>query len=213
MKFQSLVVSVVASALSLQLHAADSKAKGKTEKAESVSMSVDTMKSQMKWTGTKKVTGSSHNGMIALKSGKVEVTGAQVTGGEFEVDMNSITDEDLKTSPEDMNKLVGHLKSDDFFGVEKYPTANFKIKSVKPVAGKTNVYDVAGSLTIKGKSENVTFPAEITVANGEATAKAQFEIDRTLWGLKYGSGKFFKSLGDKVISDMMKFELNLVAKK
>lgn len=211
MKMQSLMMVLASVVLSANVFAADA-AKGKAAAPAEATYTVDAAKSTVKWIGGK-VTGSKHEGHVALKSGTVTVKNNAVTAGQFEVDMNSITNDDLKGSPEDMNKLVGHLKSDDFFNVAAHPTATFKITSVKAVAGKANTYDVAGTLTMKGATEKVQFPAEITVTETEAKATAQLEIDRTKWGLKYGSGKFFKGLGDKVINDNIKFELNLTAKK
>lgn len=215
-----LMVSLVTLVVSFQVYGAGSATKAKSaktavaaaEKSFSGSMTVDTAQSKMLWTGSK-ITGSSHHGAINLKSGSIEVKNGLVVGGQFEVDMSSITNEDLKGSPEDMNKLVGHLKGEDFFEVSVHPTTTYNISSVKPISGKTNMYNVSGKLTLKGKTEPLNFPAEIKLADGQATAIAKFEIDRTVWGVKYGSGKFFKGLGDKVINDKIQFDLNLVAKK
>ena len=217
MKMQSLVMVLASTLLTANVFAADAaKGKGKADAKAAApaeaTYTADTTQSSIKWIGGK-VTGSTHNGQISLKSGSVTVKNNVITAGQFEVDMNSMTNDDLKGSPDDMNKLIGHLKSDDFFNVAAHPTATFKLTSVKAVAGKANTYDVAGTLTLKGKTEKVQFPAEITVTETEAKATAQLEIDRTKWGLKYGSGKFFKGLGDKVINDNIKFELNLTAKK
>jgi polyisoprenoid-binding protein YceI len=206
-----MVIMSLAILVSFQIFAAGNTTKAKSP-AVAEKMNVDTTQSKMLWTGSK-ITGSSHNGAISLKSGTIEVKNAMVTGGQFEVDMDSLTNDDLKGSPEDMNKLVGHLKSDDFFSVKTHPTAVFKIGSVKAIAGKENMYQVDGKLIIKGQTKPVSFPSEIKIVDGQASANAKFEIDRTVWGLKYGSGKFFKGLGDKVINDPIQFELNLVAKK
>src|SRR4051812_6973102 len=92
------------------------------------SLDLDPGASHLRWTG-KKVTGQ-HTGTVALKSGKIDIDGRKLKGGKFEIDMTSIADEDLKDA--DYNKkLVGHLKSDDFFGVEKHPVATFEIKTIK----------------------------------------------------------------------------------
>ncbi len=216
MKLQSLTMVFVSTMMAVNAFGADAKGKGKADAKPAAAMesvySIDTGKSSVKWVGGK-VTGAKHDGSVMLKSGSVTVKNNMITSGQFEIDMNSITNDDLKGSPDDMNKLVGHLKSDDFFNVAAHPTASFKLTSVKPVAGKPNTFDVGGTLTLKGATEKVQFPAEITMTETEAKATAQLEIDRTKWGLKYGSGKFFKGLGDKVINDQIKFELNLTAKK
>jgi polyisoprenoid-binding protein YceI len=171
---------------------------------------LDTAASSAKWLG-KKVTGQ-HNGTVALKSGTVDLEKGAVKGGEFEIDMATIKNEDIKDEKNN-TKLVGHLKSDDFFGVEKHPTAKFKIKSVKELKGnKEATHEVTGDLTIKGKTETVTFPAQIDVKGEKATAKAKIVVDRTKFDVRYGSGKFFENLGDKMINDNFDFEVDLKTK-
>ncbi|MEJ8801451.1 YceI family protein [Pontibacter sp. H249] len=170
-------------------------------------------KSEIKWNG-KKVTGE-HYGAISLKSGNLTVDKNKVTGGKFVIDMNSITVEDIKDA-EYNGKLVGHLKNDDFFGVDKFPTATFEIKSLAPIAkaaaGKPN-YKVNGLLTIKGITKPVQFPATITVKDGVATAKADVTVNRAQYDVKYGSETFFGSLGDKAIMDDFTVSFNVTAKQ
>ncbi len=166
--------------------------------------------SKLEWEG-KKVSGA-HQGLVTLKSGKIEV-GAEneLTGGEIVVDLTSITVTDLQGEWAD--KLVGHLKSDDFFSVDKHPTAVFKIESVKKVKG--NTYKVSGPLTIKGKSEKQSFDVTVKAGDDKVTVTGDIKVDRTAYGVKYGSGKFFdpKTLGDKMIDDKFSIKLNLVANK
>src|SRR5688572_27348396 len=96
-------------------------------------LTVDTAKSVIKWKGEKKLVDSAHNGTLKLKSGTVVTDDkGQVTGGEFLIDMSSIEDLDLAAKPDSKKKLEGHLKSDDFFNVEKWPTAKFVVKKVTP---------------------------------------------------------------------------------
>ena len=170
-------------------------------------------KSELTWNG-KKVTGE-HSGTIALKSGNLTVDKNKVTGGKFVIDMNSITVTDIKDA-EYNGKLVGHLKSDDFFGVEKHPTATFEIKALAPIAkaaaGQPN-YKVNGLLTIKGITKPVQFPATITVKDGVATAKADVTINRAQYDVKYGSNSFFDNLGDKAIYDDFTVSFNVTAKQ
>lgn len=172
------------------------------------SLVVSTTDSKINWLG-KKVTGQ-HNGTINVSKGEVMVDNGKVIGGKIEVDMKSIKNEDLKDAG--MNaKLVGHLSSADFFEVEKFPTAKLEIVKVEELkdATKPNVNStVTANLTMKDVTKSITFPAEIKIENGMLSAKADFDIDRTDWNIKYGSGKFFDNLGDKMIND--KFNLNLV---
>lgn len=171
---------------------------------------VDVAASQVNWTG-KKVIGS-HNGTVALKSGKIEVNGAEVTKAEFEADMTSIKVLDL-TDAGSNAKLTGHLKSDDFFAVDKFPTASFKSTSVKalPAAAGKPTHEVTGDLTIKGVTKSITFPMTVVVDNNKATAAATLTVDRTLYDIRYGSGKFFQNLGDKMIDDTFKLDVKIVA--
>nr|WP_319400649.1 YceI family protein [uncultured Carboxylicivirga sp.] len=155
------------------------------------SKKIDVKKSSLEWTG-KKVTGE-HMGNILFKSGELVFKDGKLSGGEFEVDMTSITNTDL-TDAEYNKKLVGHLKSDDFFGVEKYPTSTLKIKTIHQ---KGNEYHVVADLTIKGK----TNPVEFSVMDSDDVYDGVITIDRTKYDVRYGSGKFFDNLGDKVIYD------------
>lgn len=174
---------------------------------------VDASKSEVKW-HAKKVTGE-HMGTIAVSNGQLQVNGNKVTGGKFVIDMNSIVCTDIKDA-EYNQKLVGHLKSDDFFSVEKHPTATFNITSLKPVAkaaaGKPN-YNVTGDLTVKGITKQITFPATINVKDGVATAKADVTIDRSKFDVRYGSNSFFDNLGDKAIYDDFVVSFNVTAKQ
>lgn len=185
-------------------HAAD------TSKTETYK--IDTKASSVGWKGFKKA-GSSHHGAIAIKDGEVLVDKkGQLTSGVFNVDMATISNEDLKDSAEYQKKLVGHLSSADFFDVTKYPTSTFKLLSITPKE-KGQVM-VKGELTMIGKTNPIEFPAKITTAKGVVTGEAVVKVDRTAWGLKYGSGNFFKELtADKIISDEFELNLKLVAKK
>jgi len=182
-----------------------------TGEGEAYAIAAD--QSTLTWNG-KKVTGE-HSGNIALQSGELTVNGDQVTGGTLVIDMNSITNTDL-TDPEYNGKLIGHLKSDDFFGTEKYPTATFEITNLAPIenaAADAPNYNVTGDLTIKGITEQVSFPATIKVENGVATAKADVTIDRTKYDIRYGSTNFFEDLGDKAINNDFTVAFDVTARK
>lgn len=152
---------------------------------------VKTDESTVTWKGYK-VTGS-HEGTVDLKSGELKFDGEKLEGGNFVVDMTTIGATDLEG--EYKGKLDGHLKSEDFFGVEKYPNATLKITKVK-ATGK-NSYKVTGDLTIKKTTEPITFDMSIYGSKATATLK----VDRSKYDVRYGSGSFFDGLGDKTIYD------------
>ena len=158
---------------------------------------IKTDKSEVVWKGYK-VTGS-HEGTIAIQSGSLTFEEEKLTGGSFVIDMTTINSTDLEG--EYKGKLEGHLKSDDFFGVENNPIATLVFKDVTS-SGK-NAYTVSGNLTIKGKTNPVTFT--ISIYGSKATAS--LKVDRTKYDVRYGSTSFFDGLKDKAIYD----EFDLVA--
>ncbi|RYD82937.1 MAG: YceI family protein [Sphingobacteriales bacterium] len=174
---------------------------------------IDTNAGNFKWEGHK--IGKSHHGDIHLQSGQVFISDNKITGGNFVMDMNSINDIDLKGKDDAMqSKLITHLKSDEFFDVAKYPTANFEITSVKDSSAGDNNTWVEGNLTIKGKTQNIGFPAKIDVDENKATAKAKVIIDRSKFDVRYGSKNFFADLaGDKIISNDITLDIDFVANK
>lgn len=168
---------------------------------------VDASASKVEWVG-KKVTGQ-HNGTIALKNGTFIFEGTKLTGGSFEVDMTTMDCKDLEG--EWKQKLEGHLKSDDFFGVATYPTAKFVISQAVPQGpGK---YKVTGDMTIKGKTNPVKFNAEFTQTDDKISGTSKIVIDRSNYDIKYGSGSFFDDLGDKTIYDDFELTVKIVANK
>lgn len=167
---------------------------------------VDAKKSTAHWIG-KKVTGQ-HDGNISISKGSIVTDGKNITGGSIEFDMNSITCTDL-TDKEWNGKLVGHLKADDFFGVDKFPTATIEIVKVALKEG-TN-YDVTGKLTIKGVTEEIIFPAVIKMEGKVLVTVAKVTVNRTKFGIKYGSASFIDGIGDKAINDDFELDVNVVA--
>ncbi len=158
---------------------------------EEVKKEVNTETSKVTWKAYK-VTGS-HTGTVDLKSGALVFDGDKLTGGEFVVDMTSLISTDLEG--EYKGKLEGHLKSDDFFGVEKNPTSSLVFTNVT-ATGK-NSYEVTGDLTIKGITKAITLDVSIYGSKATATMK----VDRAQYDVRYGSGSFFENLGDKTIYD------------
>jgi polyisoprenoid-binding protein YceI len=161
--------------------------------------------STVNWTG-KKVLGL-HTGSINVAEGYIEIKDSQLTGGEVQIDMTSIviTDiEDKKTSKE----FLGHLQSDDFFAVDKFKTAKLTITgSSKTDNGK---FRIDGTLTIKDISHPVSFLAAIEIFTDYLHSLGEIVVDRTLYNIRYGSGKFIANLGDKLIYDDFILQFKLV---
>lgn len=170
--------------------------------------------STVAWIGSKPT--GKHNGKIVVKNGEFSVENGKMTAGKFTIDMNSITVEDL--DGDDRASLEGHLKgtakpeaNDHFFNVSKYPEATFIFTSFMNEGGSDMI---EGDLTIKDKTNKVKFPVSIVEADGVVTMTSQeFKINRTLWGVNYGSKSIFDDLGDKFIDDEISLQLNLTAKK
>ncbi|MCF8059575.1 MAG: YceI family protein [Bacteriovoracaceae bacterium] len=163
--------------------------------------SIDVSKSKVEWIG-KKVTGE-HKGEVSLKSGSLEMKEGKLVGGSVVMDMTTITTTDL--TGEYATKLVTHLNSPDFFDVTNHKTATFTAKSVSEKGDK---YTVKGDLTIKGKTQETT----LDLSKNKAGFSGSLKFDRTKFDIKYGSGNFFKGLGDKMIYDDVELKLNLVTK-
>lgn len=168
---------------------------------------VDAKKSELAWFGKKVLVSSSHNGLIAIKDGMVMTKAGKLTGLKIVADMASIESLDMK-GKSGKGKLEGHLKSDDFFDVKKFPTSSFTSTSVTPVKGKAGQYLVKGDLTIKGKTHPISFTA-MEKAKPTRHIVADFSFDRSKWDVRYGSGKFFKGLGDKVIADAIEMKTKI----
>jgi polyisoprenoid-binding protein YceI len=190
-------------------------AKATKEKMKKEEMVVDAANSKVVWLG-KKIKGE-HTGTIAVKEGTIDYKGNDIVGGKVVIDIKSLTNTDL-TDAEYNKKLVDHLKGADFFDAEKFPTATFKITKFEEIhtfaPGEPNAL-VKGSLTIRGKTKPFESKLFYTAKDGKAEIKGKMEIDRTQFGLKYSSKKFFslEKLGDKMIEDLFTVDLNLVAMK
>ncbi|MDI3526678.1 MAG: hypothetical protein PWR03_861 [Tenuifilum sp.] len=163
----------------------------------------DVNSSTLKW-NAKKVTGE-HYGQVKLKEGKLVIRDGMIAGGNFVIDMESITNEDLE-SPEWNKKLIDHLKSDDFFSVGTYKVA--LLSNLKSEKFKNNKAKVTAGLTIKG----ITHPISFEVVKNGNTYSSKITVDRTLYNVRYGSGKFFEGLGDKMIYDEFTIDVKLVVK-
>jgi polyisoprenoid-binding protein YceI len=164
-------------------------------------MTVNIAKSELKWTG-KKVTGE-HWGFITLKDATLKIENNKISSGVFNIDMNTLNCKDLEDA-EWNSKLVGHLRSDDFFSVDKFPIATLTI--TESTMFNNGEAQVKGNLTIKG----ITHPTSFKVKKTDKGYMATVTVDRTKYNVKYGSGKFFDNLGDNMIYDEFTLDVKIV---
>jgi polyisoprenoid-binding protein YceI len=176
------------------------------------SYSIDVSGSRLEWTG-RNINGR-HSGTITLAGGEITVEKGGVTGGTVTIDMNTIVNLDLKD--ETYNRmLISHLESEDFFDVTAYPTAVFTLNGSERLAaaGSPNLL-IQGALELKGTTKPLALPAEIVPQeDGTVKVRAACDIDRTEWGVLYGSGRFFEKLGMHLVSDIISIELFLAARR
>lgn len=172
--------------------------------------------SKVGWAGKKPlIEGYINTGSIAVTEGSVAVTG-DMASGSFTVDMDTLSVSATPAKPGQENALEGHLKGERWFDVASYPTATFDIVSVSPRSDSSDtfVYDVEGTLTLKGETHPVSFPATIyQSADGRLHAHGELEVDRTQWGVTAGSANFFENLADNAVDDMVALSFSLVAEK
>jgi polyisoprenoid-binding protein YceI len=179
-----------------------------TVQAAEMNYTVDTDKTIVTWTG-KKVTGQ-HTGHVKAKSGSLTVNDGVVTKGDVVVDMKTITSTDI-TDKETNAKFIGHITTADFFDVNKYPESKLVITGSKKNA---KGLEVTGNFTMMGKTNPITFQAtEVSATDSMFSANADLKLDRTKWGLQYGSSSFIKGLGDKAIDNEFMVNVKLIGKK
>jgi|WetSurMetagenome_2_1015567.scaffolds.fasta_scaffold81801_2 polyisoprenoid-binding protein YceI len=175
-------------------------------------LNIDKSNSKLNWAG-KKVTGQ-HTGYISIAKGEIGMNKDKIVAGNFDIDLRTIIDVDL-TDKEWNDKLINHLKSEDFFFAEKYQYAKFEISKIEPLSDNAKPGPnsmVTGNLTIKGITKGISFPAMIKIENGILNAIADFDIDRTVYDIKFRSGKFYENLGDNLIYDDFNINFNIYAK-
>ena len=186
---------------------------------------IDTAKSQLTWIGAK-MTGR-HNGIFKIREGELHLDDSMLTSGTIVIDMTQMRSDDKTIDPNANAKLTKHLRSADFFDVEKYNTAKFVLTGIAPYDStvvkkpaprtktdaalrvKDPTHFITGNLTLKDQTKSVTFPAKITLEEDLLKAKANFNIDRTHWGLVYRSDK---SLGDQTIKPEVNIGFDSVAR-
>ena len=211
MKFNNLLnVSFVALSIFAASCASPEGKEVKTETAQKVEQTAETAKavkvaladSKINWEGAKPT--GTHVGFLNLSSGELMFEEKNLVGGKFTLDMTSITTTDLEG--EKKTDLEGHLKNQDFFEVEKFPTGNFEITKVEEAKTETSTHKITGNLTLKGITKSIEVPAKVKFENGAFVAKTpKFTIDRTEWNIVYKSSK----VGDMAINDKMSLQINI----
>lgn len=169
---------------------------------------VDKKESVITWKGSMVIADNgNHIGYVYMSKGELIINKNLLAGGTVEIDMNTIEYKDK----ENTNSPIHHLKSADYFDVYSFPISKFAITQVKSVSGGN--IEVTGNLTIKDVTNALTFPAKIDVKDGVVTANGKVTLDRTQWGIRYRSGKFFDNLADQAVSDDIELDMKIVARK
>ncbi|MDF1657681.1 MAG: YceI family protein [Verrucomicrobiales bacterium] len=171
---------------------------------------LDLSESRVEWTGRNLL--NKHFGTIGLRSGEIEVADGKLVGGVVVIDMNAIECTDLDGEMRD--GLIGHLKSHDFFHTSEFPEATFRIFSSdrieKAKPGDQNLI-VRADLEMKGKTSAVELGCVAGITpEGKLAAQASFLIDRTVWNVIYGSGKFFNRLAGHLVNDLVDIEIKVI---
>jgi polyisoprenoid-binding protein YceI/rhodanese-related sulfurtransferase len=184
------------------------------EQPVSGSFRLDVEKSVIKWTGANLT--NFHMGTLRFTEGIFRLHQDQLEDARFQIDMKSLACDDIE-DPKTNQMLVQHLSSDDFFDVTKYPLAKFQLTAAEPLppgtAGSPN-YEITGRLTLKGVTDQVSFPAIVGQTEPETiVAQGHLEFDRTRWDVQYGSGKFFAFLGKHLVNDLVHLHLIVVGKR
>lgn len=167
-------------------------------------LTVDPSASKLKWTGYHLGKSYEHYGLVTLKKGNLEIRDGKITAGEFVIDMNSITVEDVPDA-KDNAKLVNHLKSDDFFSTKKYPEARLVITGSEPVG--TGKLKTTGNLTIRGITKPIAFETTLVEKNGTIEAYADLKIQRTDFKVMYGW-----KVENAILAGEFRMEVNVVAR-
>lgn len=172
---------------------------------------VDPEASTIEWTGRN--IGGRHFGTVRVLAGQVTIRDGVPATGSFELDMNSFEVADLEGEMAEL--LVAHLKSEDFFATAEHPTARYEITGLDAVPdarpGAPNC-EVSGRLTMRGVTEELSFPAVVAAKEDTLALDAHFDLDRTRWGVNYGSGKLYDDLGMHLVNDDVSLQIRLIAR-
>lgn len=166
---------------------------------------IDLKESVVGWKGSMLIGSNGHTGFVYISKGELMIENGQLMSGTAEVNMNTIVDDKYRSD----NNLIQHLKDPDFFDVKKFPVSTIIITKVESTNSENK--KITANLTIKGITQPVTFPVKIEVKDGIVKMNGKLVIDRTIWGIRYNSGKFYNILADEAISDNIEFNINIVA--
>ena len=209
-----VIVSAALIALASCDNASNTTEAGDAAAATGATLSVDAAASSVNWEGAK-MTETVHTGGISITEGSLSVKEGKLEAGSFTLDMNSITSTDL-TDTAMAAKLIGHLKSADFFLTDSFPTAKFEITGVAAATSPDSA-QISGNLTIKGVTNGISFPAKVAVSDSTVDASARITFNRNDWGITWGGSKTDKSIMDMLKNNLIKDEIslnvNLKAKK
>ena len=175
--------------------------------------------STLNWRGFKTNVPWDHTGMIKVAGGEINMEGENMVAGSFHVDMNSIIlTDDMKDEESKSKRLIGHLRSDDFFAVDSFPTSTFDITSVEAMEDDAvkATHMISGNLTMRGITKNISFPATVMLHDQKLHIKAEtFTIDRTEWNVMYDSeswiGEITEATKDKLIDHKIEIDFDLMA--
>ncbi len=209
-----LIVSAALIAFASCDNASNTTEAGDAAAATGATLSVDAAASTVSWEGAK-MTETVHTGAISLTEGALSVKDGKLEAGSFTLDMNSITNTDI-TDTAMAAKLIGHLKSADFFLTDSFPTATFEITGVA-ASDSPDSAQISGNLTIKGVTNGISFPAKVAVSDSTVDASARITFNRNDWGITWGGSKTDQSIMDMLKNNLIKDEIslnvNLKAKK
>ena len=171
-------------------------------------INLNTSASSIKWIGSK--VKSQHEGNIDFSKGHLIINDGKLTGGEFVIDMTTITCTDIEDEKY-QNKLVDHLKDPDFFDVDNFKTSKVKITKVKYL--DDNLYSIECDLTIKDITNAINFDAIVEIKGDQFYSKATIIVDRTKWGINYKSTKSIEAVSKSLILDDFQIDLYLLSQK
>ena len=181
-------------------------------KPETDTLYINVEQSKLRWEGSK--VSSSHYGHIDIKEGYIVLDSyGGIVGGRIDIDMNSMECDDIQ-NPESSSYLVSHLKGDDFFSVSNFPISSLTIDGSKQLKPSSRIYNnkILGKLKIKGISHPIAFPLMIEHDTEKSYAQGEINFDRTLWGIKYNSSKYFPEIGDRMILDLINLQFYIETK-